>query len=211
MKKIITTAITLFTVLIPATIVTASANAAPEWLIDGLPVGEAKSDLGESKGEEILLEFKSALINFDIDCKVLMEGTAGPGAAGTITKAHTAPAECKIIEGIGPLQEVEFLKLPWKTELTLVMEGVNLYRDLVLSGGTGEPGWLVKLNGVDFTCEWEATKELFAEVTNVAEGADYVFHGNEAPTAKCSSMGTGKIDGLILFKAEGGKTLSVSG
>jgi hypothetical protein len=209
--KIVTTALTLSTLLIFASIVAASANAAPEWLADGVAIGESKADTGESKGQEILLEFKSALINFAVDCKVVMEGTTGPGAAGTITKSNTAPAECTLLEGIGPLQEVAFLKLPWKTELTLVMEGVNLYRDLVLSGGTGEPGWLVKLNGVDFVCEWEAAKELFAEATNVAEGVDYVFHGNEAPTAKCSSMGTGKIDGLILFELGGGKILSVSG
>lgn len=186
----------------------ASASAAPEWLVNGLSLMEKISDEGVKTTYPLTLEI--SVVKWLVECNVTLPGMLGAGGEGMISTSAKV-TECRVIEG-GVLEETELLHLPWLTELTLVTENmIDLYRDVVLSSGAGEPRWLIKIGGLDIVCEWEAGKQLFAEVEDEVGGTvDWTIHGAEAPAAKCTT-GAGKLNGLYSYQLTMGRTLAASG
>lgn len=214
MKKIQILGTALFaTFALSAAFAATYASAAPEWLFNGGVATEAKNDTDQTKAENLTLEYLPLLgLKIVVGCEASMPGTAGPGAAGSITEVKFT--ECLILEGSEGtgLEETAPLIGPFSTELILVEPGgVNLYRDLILTTGGKNFGWLIKVNLVDITCEWKNPNEAFAEAIDEVLGfVDWTFHGSEGITTVCSPEGEGKLNGLLDYEVAG-FSLAVSG
>jgi hypothetical protein len=139
------------------------------------------------------------------------EGLAGPGAADE--EAHgiwgdecsrTNPPRCSVT----PLYTLEYLHLPWKSELA-VKEG--RVQD-VINGKEGKPGFKIgcSISGTPTTIA-ECTGTLEARVTNTVEGVSGTFDGEKLT---CENFAYGKSSGVLkgsmLVEAAKGSKLDVA-
>jgi hypothetical protein len=121
------------------------------------------------------------------------EGLAGPGAADE--EAHgiwnncsrTNPPRCSA----GELYTLEYLHLPWKSELA-VKEGK--VQD-VIGGKEGKPGFKIRctISGIPTTVA-ECSGTLEASITNTAEGVSATFDGEKLT---CENFAYGKSSGVL--------------
>jgi hypothetical protein len=209
--------ISIFAVMVTLVLLgTAAANAlaAPEWLENG---GAITAALGAQiripKPGSLLIE--DIALGAEVKCTAgSFTGTVGPGKIGTVTEPHFNVANCA--SNLGKVEEFVPIKLPWESEIKLIMVGANLYQN-VLTSKMGKPGLLVKAGGFVDTCEWEAAKPGFAELTNIAseEFVDTQFGAlaaEETPQLTCSlGKGKGLLEGLLETVLLNGSKISVSG
>jgi hypothetical protein len=177
----------------------ASASAA-EWLVGGKSLTSSVKTVGS--GEIVLEDMK---IGAAIKCRTGEAGTAGPGAADSITAVTFSG--CTAVKGCSSVDAIATVDLPWATELT------STSRDLIEQKGAGAPGYLVEclVAGIllDDTCE---RADSFVEVENASGKVDAFFNTGEK--AKCSLGGE---EGLVnsegvpeAISTESGETLEVS-
>jgi hypothetical protein len=183
---------TMIAVLTISFIVTSVASAGPEFLINGLPITSKKEN--QITSGSLLLEETS--LKVDITCEVSGTGTVGPGAADTTSTLTISKCESK--SGCEPTITVTAVNLPWKTELLDV--GASEIRDMITSGGSGSPGWLIECRvlgvKVSDTC---TAAEASSKATNLENNVDMTFdETSESSTCTIGGAKTGLNLGLIL-------------
>jgi hypothetical protein len=199
MRKIQTVGLALVAVLAMSAVAVASASAA-EWLLNGAKITAATS--APSEGALTLEDTKAPGGAVKVECSGKFVGTVGPLAADSITEVlsltGTSTISCTIItHGAceGTTAEVKGIHLPWTTELLLATE--TEFRDDIVSGTGGEPGYTVVcktiLGNVTDTC----TGKTSSEELNVTGGVEGIFEA-KSEKANCSLGGTGS--GVILGK-----------
>ncbi len=168
--------------LLAAGALQAAGASATGWKLNGSPLTEQKPYT--AKGT---VEFEEQFNKNNYTCSFSQEGTVGPGGAGTITGkkiytcTHVSGSQCE------SAIELEALHLPWKTQLVTVN---GLPRDEIKNGGSGEPRWMVKCNGIHGKIEEECTGAATTTgMLNVAAGVKAVFDG-ESSRGSCAFGGS---------------------
>jgi hypothetical protein len=215
--------------------VAAVSAFANEWLVEGNTVTTAllAETIGISESLE-LVAFKSELSTERLNTITcpdgIFDGFVGPGSLDLITEVLSLEAvkvelpgvglNCKVTSSAGEIgdcannttdAEAWPVNLPWSTETSL---SGTTFLDLVLTDGSGEPGWEVLcltsagLN-VENVCTGEAAN---AELTNEATSpisvlGNFVAVGPGPERANCTL--TGNHTGEVL-KGEG-QTWAVEG
>jgi hypothetical protein len=190
-----------------------------EWQHDTLPI---ESAMASTTAIELLLEETSGGVAASVLCKMLLDGTVGPGMDGSITKVLNNSGEeiseletglglvCEARETCEDGPDVEFRpeKLPWETLVDLMMPSGKFLNIL-------HPSFNVTclvLGGVKVTeyCLGLTSAELVNE--NLAHGVEEIFSkaaGTEV--IECLQGGDGVIetDNKSLITLNNGETLTV--
>ncbi len=206
--------------------VAASGASGLEWLCNGKALTGTEKCLVVSENlEELRLEDMNNIAPASVTCKVgsvLDEGWVGPGALDetTLVEFMSPATECKpsasaenlkgehVANKCEKVLTVVALNLPWKSEIA-EKEGTNNWWVTILTGGNGEPGYLVECDVLgaptDDTCLTNGvTNSVLVLAENLVEGAlllvSIFFNLNPlsaAQAAKCSATGTAE-EGLVI-------------
>jgi len=173
----------------------AGSASAHEWLIGGSPIATATTIHSLAL---ILLEDEKATGGaVEVHCHAFDSGTVGPGALDLVLTVTT-----ELLKGSDKIPctydkqgqcsgtpTALAVHLPWHTSIVEIGTEV---RDLILSNGSGAPGWSVTCNTIlgetTDTCEEEAGKMGTTALSNVSEGVLATFDSKTLP-AKCSIGG----------------------
>ena len=140
-----------------------------------------------------------------VECEDTVEGTAGPGVAGTVTK-WTA-SKCTTTKGTCVSPVMEAVHLPWHSELNISAEKTQ---DTITEGGKGSPGYQMKCTvlGIKVTDECTATK-LSTSMENATASVEALFDG-EKLNCTVGGWGKGSVEGTQLVEAIKGGRLTVT-
>ena len=170
-----------------------------EWRQGGAPLSEA---VGTKWNGPLALADKEGVT---VECEDTGEGTAGLGAAGTVTKWTASHCTSK---GSCESQTVEAVDLPWHSELS-ISEGGGTTQDVITGAGKGEPGY--KSTCVVFgikvieTCK---APTLSIGVENVTSGVRGTFDGKKLNCSR-GGEGEGSLEGTQFIEATKGGKLEV--
>ncbi len=208
MQRIKILGLALVTVCAVSALVSASAFAAPEWLLNGKPITTPFSIKSKSVGSLLLSDLGAPGGGTAITCKGTDKGTVGPGAKDEVTEVTATGCTFEKAGSCESSKSVtaKGVHLPWKTELELVSGEL---RDMV-TGTSGEPGWAVECTvGGIFKITDECTGLTSTGISNVSGGVDAVFDA-KTPFAKCSVGGAnaGMVSGTDLNENPVGGTLT---
>jgi hypothetical protein len=225
MRKYMPVLLAAMAVLMAGAVMTSGASAL-EWLVGGVAVKAGETVAVHSEGE-ILLEDMGAGPT-DMLCSGFLDGIVEEKGFDLIEKmldlsgtleskipcSFILPGSCE--SGMAPLLAPD--NLPWLTEL-FDDTGTGLILDLILTDGSGNPGWGLEclVLGLSFTdlCEFETS----AEVENDA-GAGNVkamfSHTDELVTPPGACTVGGAKTGLVGSEDETGvvvpsRILTISG
>jgi hypothetical protein len=172
---------------------------ATEWQQGGKPLAKATavSIATAALGGEVLFEDTTA--GFGVSCNVSGSGTAGPGAAGSITGLSTGP-NCKLVKDDGGQCEANSESMnfkntpPWAT--TLEESGGVIYDKIEKAAGGFEPQFeiICDQKGGGFikkVCNAEST----ASMANVGGGEVSASFGGTITT--CTGGDKGEINGTV--------------
>jgi hypothetical protein len=227
MRKIHVLSVALVATLAFGAMNAAFASAATlQWLAGGVKITEPLAS--ETVGE---LEFvdTSTIIGTEVGllCSGIFDGTVGPGTEDMLAELLNLSKEkielgvrlitCTVTKGTCGTATVAFENLPWLTELELMgTEAEPLFLDKILTGGKGEPGFLLHCTSplsFEEACLGAASSDLENDPleSDVLGG----FIGKEL-VGKCNSKttATGFIstenDGPLLWTLVNKEPLSVS-
>lgn len=181
-------------------------SGAPEWQQGGAHITSAAAT--KTKGKVTLTDesFGKGEAALVVECEVAGEGTAGPGAVDKQTTLNTS--KCVVLKAgaCTTFEEAKLRNLPWNSELTLL--GASL-RDLISTGGTGDPGFLIHCfvsavgaKVVD-TCSVKTLSTTTANVTSGVEGS----LSSEKLSCTIGGAGTGAVAGTLITEAVSGAKL----
>jgi hypothetical protein len=143
-----------------------------------------------------------------IDCEGSMEGAVGAGDEGEVLKllssageeiTEAKPVTCPLLVAGICAAPVMFspMNLPW----LMVLTGLNV---LLESGGTGNPGWLMKCaNGIENLC---TRTDTFLTVENLLSELEVDLGVKPLETATCI-LGTEAAIGTVSILLENGNAL----
>ncbi len=183
----------------------AEAEGPLTWLGNGVSLAEANAI--SWKGTLTLSDSISTIGTVAVECEDTGSGTAGPVAAGEMTKwtmsncAGTAHSSC---EGTG--ETIEALHLPWHTELAYV-EGRT--REVITANGKGTPGFKLKCKALGSNITDECVAVPSTNMTNTKSGVTAAFDG-ERFTCSLGRAGAGELEGSQAIELAGGRLLQVS-
>jgi hypothetical protein len=185
----------LVAALFMSAVAAGSASAAHEWLINGASLGAPVKV--HSLGLLLLEDSTAPGGAVKIHCHGFDAGTVGPGALDLVTSitrellgtndkipcTFDKAGLCK--SNVTPLALA--VNLPWHTEITLINGKV---RDMIMSDGNGNPGWLVLCtNIIGGESHDICTRSLISTaLANVAGGVQATFDA-ESGNADCSLNG----------------------
>jgi hypothetical protein len=178
----------------------ANASAAPQWTLNGAAIGSAvaKSGAGTFELTDENGFFGSTVT---VKCTLTLTGTAGPGAADTISTLTIS--SCTTVSGVCGSPTAGAANLPWKTELATIG---GVVRDKILNDGKGSPGYWVSCIIVGNTIKDTCTSErLQPAVTLNTSPVPLVFDAGSG-TLDCTlgGAGSGHIRGTITLKSSAG-------
>lgn len=177
-----------------------NASAAPQWTLNGAAIGSAVSTTG-SGTLELTDENGFFGSTVTVKCTLTLTGTAGPGAADTISTF--AISSCITVSGVCGSPTAGAANLPWKTELATIN---GVVRDKILADGNGSPGFWVSCivfsNTVKDTC---TSERLQPAVTLNTSPVPLVFDAGSG-TLDCTDggAGSGHIRGTIALRSSAG-------
>ncbi len=236
MKFVKIAGLCLASMLIMGMAITATASAAPHWLVCSEGGSATKyttsqcttasstgkwqwneltgTEAARTKGS-LLLKDTGALIKSEVECSGESIGFVGPTKYGRIEKIEVSPAQCRGIKKCEAVENVEARNLPWQTELYESEKGVIL--QALSSTGAGEPGWRVECkvgsNKVNDVCTQAPGTQESTLMANIATGAELLVLGtfNQKTKANCTAGGSavGEVVGSLAGLVPG-KGLRVS-
>jgi hypothetical protein len=211
MKKIQTTVLALVAVLAFSALATASASAAPRWLVGG---SEVLLHVAASKWAKLVLVHTGGLVGaVTVECSSEFTGTVAAlgedEVASVLDLAGKTTIECNVTTGVplcsaGSKASVKAVHLPWKTNLLEPKPGE--IRDDFLNSGAGEPGFNIICNNIGITCEGKSSS-IF--LRNEGGEALFEFEAKSEKSKECSDGGSAAILGKYMSSA-GMMTLAVS-
>jgi hypothetical protein len=200
MKKLQTVGLALVVVCAFGAILATSAFAT-EWLSKGAAIAAALP--ADTLG---ILVLTDTVIDEQAECSVLFEGTVGPGAAGTITKAldlmgNENALDCFVtaLHGAacaqGELATITLLNLPWNTLVVLVTGPPEEFRDEITTSSIEkslQPGYEILCKNTVETC----TSDTSVKLVNLMEGVESAFDA-KSELSECTAGGkkAGEITG----------------
>lgn len=208
MQRIKILGLALMAVCAVSALVSASALAAHEWLLNGKPITTAVKINSKSVGSLLLEDLHASGGAVAIVCEGTDKGTVGPGAKDEVTSITATNCtfekngQCEANKGV----TANALHLPWKTTLELVSGEL---RDVIMGTG-GEPGWNVECTvfGV-FKIQDECTALSSTGIKNDSTGVLAKFD-SKTPLANCTNGGAnaGMVEGTDLNENPTGGTIS---
>ena len=237
MKQLVKIAgLCLASMLVMGMAITATASAAPHWLVcstGGTATKYTTSQCttassggtfqwNEVTGTEsavfrgsLLLKDTSPMVNDAIECLYEWIGSVGPGKYGRINEIIVTPSQCRGIKNCENVLKIGARDLPWQTELYESEKGVILQ---TLAGtGSGEPGWEVECkvgsNKVNDVCIQEAGKPESVLLENKVTGTELLVLATLQSLRKTNCSAGGKEKGELGGALAGlgvGKGLRVS-
>jgi hypothetical protein len=198
----------LVVALAMSALVSASAFAAHEWLLNGAAITTAVKIKSKSVGGLLLEDLKATGGAVAILCEGEDKGTVGPGAKDEVTSitANNCSFEKNGQCEAGQSVTANALHLPWKTTLELVSGEL---RDVVMGTG-GEPGWNVECTVLKFfKVQDECTGLTSTGIHNDSTGVLAIFD-SKTPLASCTNGGAnaGMVKGTDLNENPTGGTIS---
>ena len=155
--------------------------------------------------------FEDMTEEIDVTCTTVTDtGTVGPGKEDHVTTVTISGCSSS---GCTGTPTVKAVKLPWKTEV--VLSG-SVYLDLILSGGSGKPGYevtCVKIISIKDTCETENGTTILTESSTSGDlQAEFPEVVSESEEAVCSFPKTqkGLVVGRQLILSTEGLALTLS-
>jgi hypothetical protein len=210
MTRIKIIGLTLVAVFAISAVVSASASAL-QWLLNGRAITSAVNISSKAVGTLLLADLAATGGEVALLCEGNDKGTAGPGAAGTVSEITATGCtfqekkngSCTASDKVTAVA----VHLPWKTTLTTV--GANTR--IALAGTSGNPGWSVECTvggiiKVQDTCTSSAAAPL---ASNVAGGVDATFESSETASCSLGNGSSGMVIGTDLNANPTGKTLTV--
>jgi hypothetical protein len=200
MQRIKILGLALVAVCAASALASASAFAAPEWLLNGAAISEPTAVSSKSVGKLLLADLGVGTV---ILCEGTDKGTVGPGSMDLVKEISATSCTFDAAGSCDSSKPVtaKAVNLPWLT--TLYLEGTEI-RDDITSEISGKlPGWVVECTvaGI-FKIQDECTGLATTGMDNVAGimgGVDALFDAL-TPEAACtkSSGKQGMVRGTVL-------------
>lgn len=171
-----------------------------EWRLAGTALSRAASVAWG--GEHLTLTVNTVLGVMSVSC-LSSSGSAlvGPGLAGSVTRLEDLI--CKVTKtGVckeGESAELTPVNLPWNSELAVV---AGATREVLVSGGKGNPGFKMKCNGASDQC----TGKLQLTATNGTGAVNLAVLASEKPVCE---TGTGTLEGSLGVSSKEGSLTTV--
>ena len=176
------------------------------WQLNGVGLSEVIAT--SSKGNVKVTDTKFPLIGtMAVECEDTVEGTAGAGGVGSVTKWTTS--KCAALGGCEKSSTAVMtpLNLPWHTELAVVEGSI---RELLVSGGKGTPGYKIECKSAGVKIEDSCSATLSTTTTNTTGGVTATFNSGEKLACTDGGAGSGSLEGSQSITATGGGKLSTA-
>ncbi len=211
MTKLQTLGIALCLSLCSVAVFTASASAAPEWLLDENTIGTAVPV--EMEGELLLEEM---LTGTAVRIEFTGTGSVGPNSHDLIESITVKKSFLAIHGACTVLLAVEAVDLPWSS--TLVLEepgGKNEYYDKITQDGKGLPGWLVEctslIGKLDEVCVSTSVSPQVHNGDASPFRVELQYHNDALTAGTCSDESEALAGGESVTLEPKNKSLEVSG